>query len=295
EEWLMTVKMNRKISTYNKYRNLYANYISPVMGGIPVKSINGETVGKLVRANERLSAKTNNDIFLVVRMILKYAADNGCTSEVNFKNIGMRQERKEVRILSPEEQRKFIRYLLDSPDLRKIGIFLTLCTGVRVGELCALKREDISFADGILNVNKTMQRVQADGESAKTKIIIDRPKSQCSKRVIPLPGFAMGVLSEHYEHLAPDCYLLTGDSEKFIEPRNMEYYFKNCVNKCGITPVNFHALRHTFATRCIEAGFDVKTLSEILGHANVNITLNRYVHSSLELKRINMEKLEAVF
>ncbi len=85
--------------------------------------------------------------------------------------------------------------------------------------------------------------------------------------------------------MKPNDYILTGKSNKFIEPRLLEYHFKNYVKSCELEDVNFHALRHTFATRCVEAGFDIKTLSEILGHVNVNITLNRYVHSSMEFKR----------
>lgn len=295
DEWLLTVKMKRKISTYSKYRNLYNKYISPVIGNMPVININIGILETIIEANEGLSSKTQNDIFSVVRMIINFATDNGCAVPINLKKLRIRQKKSEVKILSQKEQKEFTKYLLTSPDLKKIGIFLTLCTGLRIGELCALKKEDISFSDNVISVNKTMQRVQVDEEPVKTKIIIDEPKSQCSKRVIPIPRFAAEVIFEFYGSLDPNSYLLTGECEKFTEPRSMEYYFKKCVKESGIQPINFHALRHTFATRCVESGFDVKTLSEILGHANVNITLNRYVHSSLDLKRINMERLACVF
>ena len=120
-----------------------------------------------------------------------------------------------------------------------------------------------------------------------------RTSSHCSRRELPLPEFLCKVLKKF--RTDDRCFLLSGDSEKFIEPRNLSYSFKKYVRECGLKNVNFHAMRHTFATRCVESGFDIKTLSEILGHSSVKITLDRYVHSSMELKRKNMEKLAEIF
>ena len=117
------------------------------------------------------------------------------------------------------------------------------------------------------------------------------PKSGNSVRDIPIPEFILERL-EIIKGMPQEAYILTGRSDKFVEPRSMENLFKRCLKECRMEEINYHALRHTFATRCIEAGFDVKSLSEILGHANVNITLNRYVHSSMEQKRANMGKLQ---
>lgn len=136
-----------------------------------------------------------------------------------------------------------------------------------------------------------MQRIQntnIDAE-AKTKVIITEPKSQCSIREIPLPQFIINIARQFQNN--PQAYILSGEETKYVEPRTMQNRFKSLIVQSGIDDANFHALRHTFATRCIEVGFELKSLSEILGHANVNITLNRYVHSSFDLKCSNMNKL----
>ena len=137
-----------------------------------------------------------------------------------------------------------------------------------------------------------MQRLKSDDAGSKTQIIFSRPKSTSSERDIPLPDIVSRLLKHTY---APDVYFLTGNSNSFVEPRTLQYRFNNVLKQCGIPHVSFHTLRHTFATRCVEIGFDLKSLSEILGHANVNITLNRYVHPSFDIKAQNMRKLSEIF
>lgn len=289
--WLSTVKIKCRISTYNKYKNLYNCYIYPELYNIGIDKIDILKIQNILNMNDQLSSKTQNDILFVIRQILNYAEINGCQSCLNIKNISIHQEICETNFLSLDEQNKFTDYLLSEPDLCKIGVYLCLFTGLRIGELCALKRGDISFETEIISIRKTMQRVQIENESARTKVIISEPKSRKSVRDIPLPTPLIDIIYNWYNGMKLDDYILTGSSDKFIEPRLLEYHFKQYIRACGIKNVNFHALRHTFATRCVEMGFDVKTLSEILGHVNVNITLNRYVHSSMELKRKNMERL----
>lgn len=195
-----------------------------------------------------------------------------------------------MRILSTTEQNNLNEYLLKNPENTSLGILLSLYTGLRVGELCALKWEDVSFDDKYIHVHKTMQRIQTlNGSDAKTVVIISKPKSDCSIRNVPIPDRLLSIMLDYQK--APDTYILTGMNNLYVEPRTMQYRFKSIIKKAGIAPANFHALRHTFATRCIELGFDIKSLSEILGHASVNITLNRYVHPSMELKQKNMNML----
>lgn len=140
-----------------------------------------------------------------------------------------------------------------------------------------------------------MQRIQTDDKQdrRRTKIIITSPKSSCAIRYIPMSEYLFSILQNPmFSHQG---FVLTGESDKYIEPRTMENHFKKVLERCNIDYVNFHVLRHTFATRCIEAGFDIKSLSEILGHASVAITMNCYVHPSMELKRENMKKLSTIF
>lgn len=291
DSWLLSVKIKCKLSTYNKYKNLYNNYIYSEIHNFEITQINISIIQNIILMNSELSSKTRNDILCVIRQILDYAEINGCESNINLKSICVRQENREMRVLNLMEQNRLADFLLSESDLCKIGVYLCLYTGLRIGELCALKCENISFENGLLSVRKTMQRVQLEGEPTKTKVIFTEPKSRSSVRDIPLPKRLSEIIYKWYGAMKPNDYILTGKSNKFIEPRLLEYHFKNYVKSCELEDVNFHALRHTFATRCVEAGFDIKTLSEILGHVNVNITLNRYVHSSMEFKRTNMEKL----
>lgn len=289
--WLNTVKMKCKISTYNKYKNLYNNYIDPVFHDCKINDIDMAMIQQITQINNRLSPKTQNDILCVIRQIFNYAEANGYRRSINLNNLSVHQENSDMRVLSCEEQSIFTKYLLERPDLCKIGIYLCLYTGMRIGELCALRFDDISLEMQTISIRKTMQRVQINGKSKKTEVIITAPKSRKSIRDIPLPSPLIEVISKWYSSMKPTDYVLTGKSDKFIEPRLLEYRFKQYIKSCGLENVNFHALRHSFATRCVEAGFDIKTLSEILGHVNVNITLNRYVHSSMDLKKSNMDKL----
>ena len=199
-----------------------------------------------------------------------------------------------MTVLTIQEQKKLTSLLLDSTDLYKLGILISLYTGIRIGELCALKWENINLSNKTLKINETMQRIQNmnPNENTKTKIVITEPKSSGSIRDIPIPVFLIPVIKEFQDK--PDTYLLTGKRNKYIEPRTMQNCFKRFIKESGLRSVNYHALRHTFATRCVEVGFELKSLSEILGHSNVNITLNRYVHSSFELKSINMNKLSLI-
>ena len=162
-----------------------------------------------------------------------------------------------------------------------------------MGEICALRWEDISFEEKTLFVHQTMQRIQTKERNRRTKIIVTPPKSSCSVRIIPLPE-DLEILIRNKKKKKRG-YFLTGSTEKYVEPRTMQNYFKKAAEACSIEKATYHVLRHTFATRCIELGFDVKTLSELLGHSSVNITMNRYVHPSMELKRSSMDRLSLPF
>lgn len=184
-------------------------------------------------------------------------------------------------------------YLLTDTDPCKFGLLFMLITGVRIGELCALKWSNIDLKANTVHIAATLQRLHnttADGGS-QTHIVIGAPKSKKSIRTIPLNDYDAALCRRFVGR--DDTYLLTG-TENYMEPRTLEYRFQKYTQECGLEGVHPHTLRHTFATRAVEAGFDIKSLSEILGHASTAVTLERYVHSSLALKRINMEKLDKV-
>ncbi len=295
-EWLGMVKLNHKESTYCKYRNICENHILPVFAGLNISLISVELIENFLADrlnNHKFSSKTVKDILCVLKQIFAFAEESGANVICNFDHIHIRQKKNKMRVLSSDEQKILSDYLLKDMALDKLGIYLSLYTGIRIGELCALKWKNIQFNKQILKIDKTMQRIQTFDSNEKTKVIISEPKSLCSLREIPLPKFLCDILRSFKS--SDNCFLLSGDSDRFVEPRALSYNFKKYVEKYGLKDVNFHALRHTFATRCVESGFDIKTLSEILGHSSVKITLDRYVHSSMELKRKNMEKLAEIF
>ncbi len=156
-------------------------------------------------------------------------------------------------------------------------------SGLRIGELCALTWNDIDFENSVVHVSKTLQRIADDSKDSKTRLTITTPKSKTSIREIPLPSFVMDVLKQN-----KGCGYILSCSSKPVEPRTLQNRFKTVLKNCGIHNANFHLLRHTYATVCIESGFDAKTVSELLGHSNVNITLNRY-ENQLQLIKTSIE------
>ena len=302
DEWLEFRRVRVKESTYIRYRNMINNHIRPCLGNYLIQEIDTfcmETYVSKLLTNGRLdqegglSPKSILDILTVVKESFRYAGFYGVDTVCCFEHVSVRRKQKEMRVLSRREEKELVTLLLSDMDSYKVGVFLSLYTGIRIGELCALQWKDISLTDKTIKICKTMQRLQKPepDETARTHIIITEPKSPMAKRMIPLPDFVVGVMAA-FESL-PDHYILTGSGKHFAEPRTMHNRFKTYINQSGIEDANFHSLRHTFATRCIESGFDIKSLSEILGHSSVKITLDKYVHSSLEQKRINMDKLKA--
>lgn len=236
---------------------------------------------------EGLSPKTVSEIIRIIRNIRKYAINHGCQVGFSGEIMTIREKRSEFRILTKNEQRKLEAYLKSDPTPCNTGILLCLTTGIRLGEVCALSWDDISLEEKSFHVRRTIQRIRRD-EGGKTKVVITEPKGTSSARVIPLPD---GIIENVASYKKAGAFFLTGDPERFIEPRTMQNRFKAALRQAGVDEINFHALRHTFATRCIEAGFDSKCLSAILGHASVSITLDRYVHPTMEMKRESMARL----
>lgn len=292
-QWLAAVKLKCKPSTHNKYSNICKNHIVPLIGKYRMADLSSANIEEMLEKRSSLAPKTRSDILCVIKMIISYAQQCGCNCQLNLKALSIRIPKGTMRVLSVSEQERLNQQLIAENTLRSVGILLAMSTGIRIGELCALQRKDLSFDNGLLHIGATMQRIQTDGENTRTKIIISEPKSACSTRDIPLSEQHIRFFRQYYENMPERAFLLSGEIGRFVEPAALRYYFGKITNACKLEGVHFHTLRHTFATRCVEAGVEIKTLSEILGHENVKITLDRYVHSSVEFKRDNMEKLLA--
>lgn len=301
DEWLHDKRLGVKKSTYIRYRNTIENHIKPDLGKYPINKISTSLMEQFVSrklqngridGNGGLSPKSMSDIMVIVKESFKYAQSYGVIVVCSFERISFKKNAQEMRVLSLLEEQRLLSVLFKDFDRYKMGVFICLYTGIRIGELCALQWKNVSLSENAIKIEYTMQRLQSENLNAlqKTRIIVTEPKSYAALRTIPLPEFVIDVIKPFAG--SPNTYVLSGECKKIIEPRIMQNRFKAYLAEGKIEEANFHSLRHTFATRCIEAGFDVKTLSEILGHSSVKITLDKYVHSSMQLKRNNMEKLK---
>lgn len=301
KHWLASMSGTLKASSMNKYSDLLRCYILPEFGESEFSEITNQNIMDFTNSllskggakRQGLSASTVAEILSTMNSIRMYALKRDFTVAFSPECIHIRREQKGIRVFSEDEQASLLAYLHENMNPTALGILLCFFTGVRIGELCALTWDDFNLAEGNMQVRKTMQRIRVDGSAKrKTEVRIFTPKSICSIRTIPLPEAITGLLNQYY---TPGAFLLTGEEERFVEPRTMQNHFKGILSSCQISDANFHAIRHTFATRCIERGFDAKSLSEILGHASVSITMNRYVHPTMALKSQNMNRLSGLF
>lgn len=294
DEWLHLKRSSVKESTFNKYEINLEKHIKPRLGEYfsdILSEMMIEQFGYELLHEEMLSAKTVRDILSMLHSILEYAERQNPLMEP-IRIVYPKENSREMRVLSCDEQKRFTEYLLKNMDECRFGVLLALLTGLRIGEVCALKWENISTQNRTILVKQTMQRMKNTDSTGKhkTRIVLSTPKSNTSARMIPLSNYTAG-LCERWQVRDPEAYILTGEAEKYLEPRTLQNRMKRYTKDCGLEGVHFHTLRHSFATRCVEVGFELKSLSEILGHSSTKITLECYVHSSMELKRENMEKL----
>lgn len=288
DNWLIYKEQYIKESSFVKYKSILERHIKPYFNEIPVNKIDEHTIEAFAKnlTVKGYSAQTVKITLSVLEGVFLYFK-----IDVSVKRIIPKKGQKEIHILSSNDRLKLEKYLLYGQDAYKIGILLSLYTGIRIGELCALKWEDIDLNAGTVKINATLQRIQDfKGISGnKTRIVITEPKTPSAKRTIPLPIFLIKRLKA-VDPKNGSAFLLTG-TERFTEPRALTYVFKKYLKESGVPDINFHALRHTFTTRCIENDFEPKALSEILGHSSVNTTLGIYNHPSLEYKRKNINRL----
>lgn len=291
EEWLYISQGRLKPATHRRYKALQKNHIEHIIGQYPVNKITTLTIHEfsLDRLKVGLQPQTVNTILIFIHSCLKYGQKQYSLPMPDIVYLSVPQ--KEMRVFSLEEQRLLTRYLETDTDIYKFGVLLALYTGLRIGELCALQWSDIQY--GCIKVRRTIQRLMTDDQKG-TELHVGPPKTATSMREIPIPSFLKEKVDHFYELGKDQQYVLGTKRIPVVEPRIMQTRFKEYLVELGISHATFHALRHTFATRCVECGFEIKTLSEVLGHANVQITLNKYVHSSLKLKAENMEKLKQI-
>lgn len=288
KEWLIFKELSIKPSTYIKYDNLLKVHIFPYFKDMEFLDIDDVSISIfLSKMYDNLSASTIKTIYYLIQAILNYGSKK-YKLDLRHYNVRLPKIKRNVTPLTETQQ---IIIEKKANELNKEvtrAIFLGLYAGLRLGEICSLKWEDIDFDRKTINVNKSVQRIRNISNNSKTILLIGTTKTNNSNRFIPISGPLLKYLKKIYFNNS-DCYVLNNKS-KVIDPRKIQFQFKKLLNECNLADINFHMLRHTFATNCIKLGIDVKSLSEILGHSNVNTTLNLYVHSSLEFKIQQMNK-----
>lgn len=298
EYWLRDLAYERvKPSTFENYYLCMYKYIIPYFQHIKVNQFTDFHVKQFVNTiycNPALAESYKRKILAIFKTAIKDTLRN----TKNFVNITAalklpKTAYSSVQVFSIHEQRLIEKEIFKTNN--KKGVWLLLCfyTGIRLGELCALKWENIDPEAKTLLIDSTINRVKNfENSKSKTILIESTPKSHNSIRNIPIPCFLVEALNEQKSYAKNEKDYVVSESQTPLDPRTYQRFFKKILNDAGVSNRKFHVVRHTFATRALEMGVDIKTLSEILGHSNVTITLNIYAHSLLEQKKIAMDKMD---
>lgn len=282
-EWLEEISGSRKYSTYVKYAAIYQAHLADSIGSCRLSIEASEKLREKASgcaAEGELSESLRRSIVCVVNQILAFADMKYSYCIPPLAHPSAKAGKKMVKSFSRAEQARILECIRGQLDRPAAAVLLCLHSGLRLGELCALRWPDIDFESMTLAVNQTVQRIAVQGRMPKTILLETGSKSESSRRTIPLAPEIMEVLLRFKEDRP---YVFGG--KKLLDPRTMQYRFKKILKEAGVDGRNFHALRHTFATNCMENGMDAKALSELLGHSDVRLTLNRYVHPTMDAKR----------
>lgn len=294
-KWLREKAPLVKPSSYIRYKGLLDTHLLPALGSctinkLTVQKISGFLQDKLQNGrldkNGGLAAKTIADILCLIKSAVKMAVRD-CNLPQAAAILAMRPpisvRQRKPEILNDKECISLSREIMQQPTSEMTAILFCLNTGLRLGEVCALRWTDIDYEAKMLTISQTVQRVTQEGKSL---LLLQSPKTGAGKRTIPLTAEIILMLQNRQKKHSKEYVF---GSNKPLEPRTLQYRFTSLLKKCNIRKRNFHTLRHTFASRFVALGGDVKSLSEILGHANVRTTMQLYVHPSLEQKRADME------
>ena len=293
-EWYRSILHRVKESTAANYAMKANKHILPAFGGIFVSNITADCIYSFISEKKKagFSPRYISDIVILMKTVFKYAVRTYQIANPLDGIVLPKKKQPEIRLLDEAEQKTLHQYIRQHQNRSTLGVAIALTGGLRIGEICPLRWRDVDLEKRIITISKTMQRIQCPTETRKTKLIITDPKSESSRRQIPIPDCMMSFLLKFKGK--SNEYVLTG-TDKPIEPRAMQYRFRTILKNAKLPSIHFHALRHIFASNCIKLGFDVKALSELLGHSSVEITLNRYVHSSFDQKREYMKRVQMSF
>ena len=281
-----------KKSTIATYSLLIDNHLTPEFG--TMNDITEDRVQEFIirKIDEGMSQKYVKDMLIVLKMIIRFGAKRNMTTlhqlDVHYPTD---KARNDIEVLNRSEHKFAMEYIRKNFTFRNLGIYICLSSGLRIGELCALRWDDLDTDLEVINVNKTVQRIYTmDADGKRTKIIIDSAKSRNSIRSIPMSKDLKKIVKPLKKIVNGSFYVLT-NSDTPTEPRTYRNHYIRLMDEMGLPKMKFHGLRHSFATRCIESGCDYKTVSVLLGHSNISTTLNLYVHPGMEQKKRCIEQV----
>lgn len=275
-----------KQSTMAAYSLILANHILPEFGNKKVLQEKDVQDFVLRKIDNGLSAKTVKDILIVLKMIMRFGVKHQWISWYEWDiKYPTSAAGKEMAVLSLAEHKKILKHIRANFSFSGLGIYISLSTGLRIGEVCALKWSDIDTLNGTITVRRTIERIYLiDGDRKHTELVINTPKTCNSNREIPMPKELLDLVKPLKKVVNNGFYVLTNSANP-TEPRTYRNYYQRMMTELGMQKLKYHGLRHSFATRCIEAGCDYKTVSVLLGHSNISTTLNLYVHPNMEQKK----------
>ena len=292
EAWKEYKRPYVKQSTMAAYVLILENHILPEFGGNDSLHEHEVQAFVLKKIERGLSVKSVKDILIVLKMVMKFGVKNEWMKHYEWDiKYPANNQPKELEVLSVANHKKILDYVQHNFTFMSLGIYISLSTGLRIGEICALKWSDINEADGTITVQRTIERIYVvEGEKKHTQLVINTPKTVNSCREIPMSKELLAMVKPMKKVVNGDFYVLTNE-DKPTEPRTYRNYYNRLIEKLDIPKLKYHGLRHSFATRCIEAGCDYKTVSVLLGHANISTTLNLYVHPNMEQKKRCINKM----
>lgn len=297
EQWMESRKTEVRSSTLKKYRISLNKYLLPAFRIKRLQEITPLDLDRFQNdliLTHHLSPVSVGQILTVFKMIYRFGFTSRNMEVPALRIRPIRKHQPQMRVLTRVEQKKLCSYLLEHMNLPSFSIYLALTTGLRLGELCALRWKDIRIDDEVLMIHHSLQRVDTpeDQSASKTALHLVDPKTDTSRRLIPLTPKALQLCIQFQQ---PGDIFLTSGSCKPMDPRTLQNHFYRIARLCGIENVHFHTLRHTFATRCVEESVDIKCISEILGNSSVRMTLEKYVHISLEVKKSSIRQASGAF
>lgn len=297
ETWLCSVRLSVKESTFAHYRYTLTHYLCPVLGGFAIQKLNEalleqkmlQIIQPMDGSHKPLGTTSAQECLSMLRRICKYAAHLRLLRPMEINVKLPKSPKKEQETLPARECTALLDYVLEAPTPRKLGLLFGFQMGLRIGEICGLQWGDFDWKEQVVTIRRTVNRISCgDGH---TKIVVQLPKTRSSFRTLPIPRTLFQILKMLNNDFSAQTWFLSGSAEKPVEPRCYRKSIDRYLEHAAVRRIRAHALRHTFATTCLQAGCDVKTLSALLGHANANITLQRYVHTDLARMKTEVDRI----